>query len=51
MAFEGYKRLIGCLDPKILTDMVHFSEELSDEQKNKLYMMIRTGITTLDHQH
>lgn len=40
MTYNRYKRMIGHISNKILKDMVHFSEELSNEQKNKLYTQI-----------
>jgi hypothetical protein len=40
MAFEAYKKLVGKLNSKILTDMIIYSEELSIEQREELFAMI-----------
>jgi hypothetical protein len=40
MAYDRYKRMVGHISNKILKDMIHYSEELSDDQKNQLYTQI-----------
>jgi hypothetical protein len=46
MVYENYKHLIGHIDVRILSDMVRYSEELSDEQRDKLNAKIDEFVKT-----